>query len=70
MLIVNMMTFFQFAYLFRVCFRVVQIFEQFIAGKINPVIGEGGHKAILYLQHLKVMLNELDKEKLGLLRDA
>ena len=50
-------------------FRVVQIFDQFIAAKVNPTFGHSAEKSVLYLSHLKVMLKGLDTEKLGLLRD-
>ena len=51
-------------------FRVVQFFERFVATYVNPAFGHSADKAVLYLQHLKVMLAELGEGNLGLLRDA
>ena len=40
----------------------------FIDAKISPALGTGN--AQLYLEHLKVVLKQLDTAKLGQLRDA
>ena len=37
---------------------------------MSPAIAQGGPQAVLYLQHLKVMLKELNKEKINKLSDA
>ena len=51
--------------------RVAQTFDEFIAAKINPVLAQADpQKSSDYLNHLKTMVSELEKEKLELLTDA
>ena len=52
-------------------YRVAQTFNEFIAAKINPVLAQADpQKSSNYLNHLKTMVSELEKEKLELLIDA
>ena len=52
-------------------YRVAQTFNEFIAAKINPVLAQADpQKSSDYLNHLKTMVSELEKEKLELLTDA